>query len=444
MAINYTNLFENIGEYVDRVNEFATTISTLGTGLSEIHAELTGNSVLNVLDGEVGRFDRMRTDVLGWIDQTRNKILELMLDKTTVRDELNLGDVSDFGKVFEAFYKVMLAATEYVTPNVVTLSAVTPVMTNTEVGTAIVSKVLDGVTPPHPGYPVVSSYSGEDSELALTDDMALVCVADSEVDGLAEGNEQFQWVGNPSAGHNYSWLVYGSGTGPLVSPIQSGTLMNNLEFQNFTSNAPDDWDVDTGTAGTHIDDDTVTFYRGTTALKLVGDASLAAIQISQDAPDTLVPKKRYAVGFWIIGNASSTSGTLTIQFEGTGYTASSSERILLNNAAIVTGSSDWSWYSFFINMPAEIPDDFELVIKFDGTPSAHEIFINGGGMKEVDYFNGHCVMIYAGQNKYLRGDRMTYTVTNNYAGVFQTAFAKLLGVQVPSDASPTQADSLAT
>jgi hypothetical protein len=345
--------------------------------------------------------------------------------------------------VIAAFAKAMVDATESITPNTVTFGGVTASLVHASSGGyAYLDKVLDGVTSPHPGYPVIPAHVGLDSELALTDSMSLVCVADSETDGLTEGQEQFQWNGKPTAGHNYHWLDYGSGTGPVVTPIQAGGLMLNMEFQDFTSNLPDSWDLDTGTVVTHVDDDTSNFQRGDTSLKLTGDASLAAIQISQ-TNTSFVPLKRYAVGFWVKGNAGVSAGTLTIQFEGTGYTAGSTEKITMNAAALAAATV-FTWKYFWVNMPAEIPDDFELVIKWTGTPSAHSIYINGGGMQESTYFNGHTVMITAGSDPFIRGDSLVYTVTNDYAGVFQTAFAKTLGIQLQSDGSPTQADSLAT
>jgi hypothetical protein len=114
------------------------------------------------------------------------------------------------------------------------------------------------------------------------------------------------------------------------------------------------------------------------------------------------------------------------------------------NAAALAAQTTFGWKYFWIVMPQEIPDDFELVIKWTGTPSAHSLYVNGGGFKEATYFNGHAAMMVAGDEPLIRGDSFTYTVTNDYAGVFQTAFAKLFGVQLPSDATPTQADSLAT
>jgi hypothetical protein len=86
----------------------------------------------------------------------------------------------------------------------------------------------------------------------------------------------------------------------------------------------------------------------------------------------------------------------------------------------------------------------KLVIKWTGTPSAHNIFIDGGGVAPVTYHNGVNFMVYAGTDKFIRNDRFSLTVSNDNNGVFQTFFRKTYGMQLPSTGSPTNADTLAT
>lgn len=440
MAVNYTNLFENIGEYVDRVNEFSTILTTLGTAYAEIAADLETNGQFNILDGEFARFNQYRAQVLGWINEMKGRVQVCLLDKVTVLDELMYGSDIEFNSVIAAIFKDM-DGSQSILNSTVTLGSVG--LTGAGNGSFIVSKVLDGVNAPSNGYPVVADYNGIDSELALTDEMGVTCITDSESGGVNEGFETFQWAGRPTSGDNYSWETFGTGAGPTLQPIQSSTLIVNTGFETFTSNVPDSWTLNTGTAGTHVFEETGTVFNGTACLKLTGTGALAAINLSQAVTATLVPNKRYMVGFWVLGEAGTSAGTLTVQFEGTDYTADSSEKIELNAAALAALTA-WNWKYFWINMPAEIPDDLALVIKWTGTPSAHSVRLDFGGMKEAVYFNGHCGMVVSGDDKFLAADRFTYTVTNDYAGVFQTAFAKMFGVQLPSDASPSIADSLAT
>lgn len=442
MAVVYADLFEDVGEYVQRVNDFVAIIAALDADYLEIAQELETNLRFDLLEGQFDQYEQYKAQVLGWIGNLKGQIEERLLHKSTMLDELVYGSDTSFESVVGALHKAMLDDTQSIVTNTVTLGSVLLTETGSSDGLLIVDKVLDGVNAPHPGWPAVRSYKGLDSQVGLTDEMAVTCTNDSETDGLTDGFEIFQWSGRPSSGDPYSWQTFGSGDGPTLTPVQAGGILLNAEFQNFTTtNTPDDWTISTGTVGTHIFEDT-TVHRGSKALKFTGNASLAAINIYQTLT-TLIPNKRYFVGFYVKGVAGVSSGTLTIQFEGTGYTAGATEKIELNAAALAAQTT-YEWEHFFVNMPVYIPSDFALVIKWTGTPSAHSILINGGGLIEAVYFNGHCAGITAGSAPFLRTDRFTYTVTNNYNGVFQTAFAKLFGMQMPSSGAPTQADSLAT
>lgn len=441
MTVNYTDLFENVGEYVERVNEFVTVMTNIGSGYLELAVDLETNGRFDVLEGEFTRFESFKADVLGWINQMKARVQVVLTHKATVLDELMYGNDTTFPSVIAALFTDMVTNTQSIAANTVTLGSVT--MSGSGSGLVIVSKVLDGFNPPSDGYPVVPGYNGIDSQLALTDDMALTCLSDSETSGLIEGNEQFQWAGRPSSGDNYSWLTFGTGSGPTIGTIQASTIMVNMGFDAFNTNVPSGWVLNLGTAGTHVREESGANAMKGSALRLTGNATIAEVNISQAVGTSFSPNRRYMVGFWIKSDGSISAGNLTIQFEGTDYTAGVSEKIDLDATALAA-LTDYEWQYFWINMPEEIPDDMELVIKLDGTPSANDVFIDYGGAKEATYFNGHCAVVVAGEDKFLIGDRAEYTVSNNYAGVFQTAFTKLYGFQLPSSGSPTQADSLAT
>jgi len=141
------------------------------------------------------------------------------------------------------------------------------------------------------------------------------------------------------------------------------------------------------------------------------------------------------------------AGTLEISFAGTGYTAASSEKI-----SIAPGSytATYSLYNFFINMPAFIPADFEIVVKVTGTmTNLKNVYIDSLALGPVQWHGGVGITVVAGGTRFRRNDRFTWTIANTDAGVFQTAFRKgLLGnqkVQLPSvAAAATILDSWAT
>lgn len=445
MAVNYTDLFENVGEFVERVNYFTTIYTTLDSHYGEIKTELEGNGREDVLEGLFSQFVGFKGNVQGWVEAMVTKTTELLTERDTVLDELpEVGNSQDIGTVLGLLIRDMNDNAVTVDRSTVTISAVTEDKQNADAGTAIAGKVLDGMSQPHLGFPANPEYLGQNSELAATSDIiTLACVTDNSTDNVGEGNETFRLTGGPFPGSRFSYESIGSGDGPTCNPLQGYSLLGNLDFENFTSDVPDDWTLDAGTATTHVMDDAAAPVHGDTNLKLTGDAAQASIQLSQDVAGGVSPRTRYAVGFWLKGQAGTSAGTLTIQFEGTDYTAGASEKISLNAAALAAMTT-WTWNSFHVNMPAEMPDDMELVIKWTGTPSAHSVRLDWGGFGPVTWFDGCHFFVYSGTDPFLRGDRFRFTITNDDAGVFQKFFRDAYGVQLPSSGTPSLADTLAS
>lgn len=443
MAINYAQLFGDTGEFVQRVNDFYALYAALDTDFSEIEADLDSSGRQDVLTGIYDIFEQYKGNVLGWIGLMIDKTSQRITNRDSVLDELRL-EATDAKTVLIELWRDMVANAQTIERSSVTIGAVSEDKTNTNAGSVLIDKVLDGVSEPHNSYPANWYYNGENSELAGAETVYVQCILDSESDGLTEGAEQFRIDGTVLQPSPYHWNAFGSGPGPTFTTLQGASLMSNFEFEDFTSNVPDSWTLDSGTAGTHVSQDTVTIHRGSSALELTGDAAQANIQISQVVPaGVLQPRKRYLVGFWVKGHASISAGTLTIQFEGTGYAAAASEKVEMNAAALAA-IPNFTFKYFYINWPTEPSDDMELVIKWTGTPSAHSVFIDGGGIAAPVWHNGLNFIAYAGSEKFLRQDRFSSAITNDEAGVFQKFFRLAYGIQLPSDAAPSIADTLAT
>lgn len=445
MAVNYTDLFEDLGEFVQRINDFVALYAALDTDFSEIEAELEGNNRADILSGTYEIFEGYKGSVLTWISGMQSKTQQRLMQRETILEELGLQTI-DVRTVLRALYRDMVDNTQTIDASTVTVGAVTADKVNTNAGGLLVDKKLDGVTSPHQSYDANWEYNEVDSELAGTETMWVECTADSSSDGATEGAETFIIMGQVASPSPYHWQNYGTGPGPTLTVLQGASILSNLEMEDFTSNVPASWTLDAGTAGTHVLEETVTVHRGDSALEFTGDAAQASIQVSQAVTTGLfTPRRRYLCGFWIQGQAGTSAGTLTIQFEGTGYTAAASEKIELNAAALAALTS-YDFKYFYINWPTEPPDDMELVIKWTGTPSAHSVFIDGGGVAPVVYHNGVNFMVYAGSEEFIRHDRFTLDITNDAAGVFQEFFRKTYGVQMPSNnaGAETIADTLAT
>lgn len=490
-----------------------------------------------------------------WRKQLSDLGTKRLLDKTTILDELDVPS-ADISTVLDALITKMTVDSESVDANTVSIGSVTAAAANVGNGTVLVTKVLDGVSRPGFNMPSHVKYNGVDSELACTDTMTLVCVADSQSDGRPEGGELFRWYGNKQY-PVLSWEGEGSGEGPGVQVANNTNLITNKDFE-FWSGTPAalvGWDLDLGTAGTTVVQEATAanVHRGSYALKFTGNGSHEP-KISQTINRNLFkPRKRYCVSCMIYADASISTGTLFIQFEApSGYTATvptvevqtvaisgtptggtytlswvgprggtqTTAAIAYNaNSATVqaalrlltglesitiaesgstpnfthtitftgtqgnvnqltsdsssltggtpaiahatttpgvegekitqAGSSIPAAYvprHFFINMPATIPTGMELVVKVTGAlTNTKSIWIDSLTIDEVDWHNGHGVIVRAGSTPFKKGDTFTYTVTNDAAGTFQEWARQVHGIQFPSNnaGSESIADSLA-
>lgn len=446
MAITYADVFALIGEWVERTNEFRALYATIDGYQTEVMGDYSSQSQWTLAASIPDRFKSFKDGVRGWINICNAEAFKVLTDNTLVAGQLPIGGSSDLNQIMPALWKAMIDDSATIKRSTVSLGSVTNTTSGAYSGELLVSKVLDGYNAPGTGLPKNRLYAGVDSEVSCDDSVTVKCVQDSESGGVTEGGEQWIAYGSPKVG----WFDYGtegSGMNRGLTTLNAGTSqwIVNPDFESNSGNTPTSWTVDSGTVGTHIFTGTSTdAYRGSYALKITGDGSQATIGISQSVTGSIDPRRRYLLAAWVKGHASTASGTLTIKFAGTGYTAASTEKISMDATALSAQTSYGLEY-FWINFPAEIPNDLELVVEVTGTlTNAKSVCIDGIAFGPATYENGVAMAIVAGSTKFLVGDQSTFTVTNNDAGVFQSWFRAATGYQLPSDASPSIADSYAT
>jgi hypothetical protein len=455
MALVYTGtngLFTHLGKLVKHYNQFKTDATNGSTGLDTdmfdildtfqaANQDLAVNGLVSAFNRWKGEYTARRTELTGYA-------LARLRDKDSVLDEIGAAS-TDEDEILSKLIETMEDDAATIKASVVAIGAVTADADNSGGGTVFTTSVLDGATSPGSingvRFPVQFKYLGLATELcAPTQKLTLRVTADSFHDGLAEGSEQLTWDGT-LADDPHGIGEDGSGRIGVIYPIHATTAehVSNADFETFTANVPDNWTLVAGTAGTNVlAAGSADAAHGTNALLFQGNASASTIEIKQAiATSKVVGRKRYFLSVKLKRSAA-TTGTLTIQFEGTGYTAGGSEKI---NIAVSSIGTSYSLHNFFMTMPALVPSDFRLVIRWSGgTPAASEkVFIDDLGFAGVYYGAGIGLVIVRNTNPLVREDRYTLTVTNT-EGVFQSFFRRAFGVQLPSHATtPSIADSLA-
>ena len=447
-AAQYTTLFEVIGEYVERINDFEAIITALEADRVEIETELldkvtTDSYPLSLYADTTSLFNGYKGNVVGWIYGLVGKINTLLNNDDVILDKFVT--TSGWEGVLIELYKDMQDASQDIKNCTVTIGAVTHTLSNANAFTVLTGKVLDGYQPALSGGIVHEYQAGVDSELAPTSDsMQVSCVNDSDMTtSVVEGKERFEWGGNDGS-DGYTYGDAGTGKGPSLYPLlkySSDYGLTNLDFETWSSaSAPGTW-VDSDHPPTRSSD----AYKGTYALGLVGTAAGATFDLTQTiSTGKLKRYRRYCLACYVKGQSGIGAGVLEIKFTGTGYTASSSEKISMNAAALAAQTA-YGIEHFFINMPSDIPDDFKLSITL--TPALTDtkrVLIDHIQFGPVHYHGGVHASVVDGSGKTLKNDQGVFAVTNNDGGVFQTVFRKGLRIQLPSDASPSIADALAS
>ncbi len=438
MAVDYTDLFTEIGKCIEKLNSYQTMAgTTFPADRDEIASTfddfLAGTSKLQ------GLYDAGQRALVSLRTGLANIATLRLQDRETVLNELALISPS-MNELLRALYTKMTADSQTLLASVVTLGTPTAAGTNVGNGKVYVDKLLDGVTAP--GRDCIShlGYAGVNSQLCVpSETMTLECIRDSEIDGATEGQEGWSLKGGPNYS-KLSWETEGSGNGPGVTTFNREAILLNKDFENWTSNTPQNWTISSGSAGVTVDSSTK--YRGSKSLKFTGNAALT-LSMSQ-AISRMQAKKKYLVSVAVKASSVPAAGALSIKFTGTGYTAGGTEEI-----AIAAGSMPTSWtlYSFWVVCPASLPSDWALTVAISG-PLSNTVTINLDSfvLAPAVWHGGLSLAVVAGSTPWLRGDKVTWTVANNGAGVFQTFFRRWFGFQLPSAASPgnTIDDGLAT
>jgi hypothetical protein len=449
MGLTYTGtngLFTHLGKLVKHYNQFAS--DGLDADRDEILAAFQASGMHVTIDGLVGAYQRWKTEYVDRRSELVRFALMRLTDRETVLDELGAAS-ADPDEVLRKLLEAMDEDGATVQASSVALGSVAVDGDNAGGGILLTTDVLDGVSSPGAvngvRFPAQVKYDGVTTELAAASQrLTFRVVSDSFHDDLDEGNEQIEWQGLVQ-GSPHGIGPEGSGAIGVLLPVhaQIESRVANADFESFTDDVPDGWELVGGAAGTNVlAAGAAQAAHGSDALLFRGNATASSIEIKQDIPRTsVVARRRYCLTVKLKREAA-TTGTLTIQFEGTGYSAGTGEKV---SAAVSSLGASYQLHHFFLTMPPLIPDDFQLVIRWDGgTPgSGEKVYIDDLGFGPVHYGAGIGVVAVRDSGPLVREDRFELTVTNT-EGVFQSFFRRALGVQLPSAASsPTIADSLA-
>lgn len=430
MALDATELFTDLGKIILASNTVGTDLAaTDGLRSAIVTAFDTSGQTHNL-----GSLDSIHSQLLSGQTQYRSSLVNVaslrLADRSSVLNELNLRG-SAIPEVLAALIEWMVDNSSTVLESTPSVGSVSADGGNVGNGNVIVDGTLDGKSAPRSGVVAHPNYLGVDSLLLGNETHTFVVSSDSYSNGRTIGAEQLTWDGE--AQRSSPWRDdqsnEGSGPGPTIIATGGNNVLTGGGFDSWSGGVPAGWTVDSGTPV----EETSTVLRGAGSLE-----ATAAFKVSQSV--SLVPGARYAVTGWYNVTATGSLG-VDVGLEGTGYSAGSGEAVALTT--VTTGA--WRFFSCWLNVPLSPPSDLAFFLEIDGAPpSAGTIYFDGVALTRATYHGGVCAVASAGDTAWVNGDKYTCAVTNDNAGVIQTWFRRAYGVQLPVDASPSIADSLAT
>jgi hypothetical protein len=367
MAVDYTTIGIDIGKMA-RIFRVMDLITTGGHAVTIDDIDSLKNEWIAVMDADAAHQDinlRGQAVIADWwnaMQSLKTKWIQAVFVPwvlTYLKDRSGLNSTGrSVQSILYDLYDAMAIDSKVVRSNVITLGSVTAAATNSGTDSTIYVSKMD--------------IWGHDNEVIQTDDVLFVCVKDVPNNGVTAGKEVFAWTSAVHGAGPLLYMPYNEG-----GDAQGQNRIVNGDFEDFTvANTPDSWDIDLGVVATNIFKSTDKF-RGTNCLKLSGDGATATIKISQSmtawsnySSSKLEPKGMYCLTARIktVGAGGGDAGTLTIQCEGTAYSAGATEKITF---ALNAGAPTvYTLYKYTVQLPKTIPTDFELVISITGTCTA--------------------------------------------------------------------------
>ncbi len=308
-------------------------------------------------------------------------------------------------------------------------------------GTNLVSVLKESI-PGNPQEQERSEALADYEQRGVPQTWRIVCSVDAD-SGSVEGAEVFsiQGEGPQPARTDPLWERRSNlGSMQLISSV-GNTMVVNGGFETWSASVAASWLASPTTA---ILEDDVTFYRGTSSLRITENAL-----VSQDLPSnsaTLVPLKKFLISFMVRRRGTFATGSLTLTLNvGT----APANNVVVDLSSDLPNEDTWVRFSAFVNtqrafsVPPKVTIQMTNVVS---SPADSWINVDEVTVSRVTRFENVYFAILAGTTlqRPVVGDGFTIgAIAQTTAAQFQRFVFRFFGVTLPSSGSPSIADSLA-
>jgi hypothetical protein len=409
MAYTFLDLRNDMDEFLASATALQAFFATMATERDSLAGQLHTTGVKDLYGPAYEIYERAKRN----LEATQTELVALfhrrILDRTETQIELPQLYDGTLDEALFAIYDDMEANLTVIAANAVACTTPSKTAVGTNAGNLYVTNYLPGNIAPGDGLRNYYGWQGEANEMAEAD--SVVCLTRDGVNAIVSGRppRTVPYGGETTFGNRGYALVPCDGSGNLISNF----------FEDFTSDVPDSWTLDTGTATTTCAASTAQVVRGTNSLWLTG-----ANQLSYPVATLVESRQNLLLSIWARKHASTVAGTYTIRMTGTGMTTQTATW----NATDLS-SAAWTEKTLHLEVPAVIPSDLQIEI-VTASVSASGIYIDTGHFQPYIYWAGFGWAITLGADDFVAGDKWTATISNDYASARQTWMVRSCGFQL--------------
>jgi len=461
--INTNGLFTRLGKLMGMASTVRASAASLRTEFADVISTFSDadmdfvGSISNQIENRINDGRLITNEVF---KAARKTLIEMM------DDDLSSGNGSGLKSkhshvALRELIKQMESTSKSVEGTTITINTVSAGSSNRGDGTLVLSGLASQIF-----APTVVDHPSIKTELITAE-----CTEDSNM-RTAPGSERFLIYGQRSISRRDEDWPRGSNTNfflNCVNPNDSQgmsspghNVLNNSNFENFTSNTPDSWTITTGTAGADVVS-TDQCFSGSKCLKIISNGS-NQVELNQELNSDsgtlgrLEPDTLYTISFAIKESGTSpSSGNLLVRLWDGSNTLNNSdsnrkmEVSIASDDAVLTAS--FKLVTLACMTPKNIPDTVKLQIKLNTA------FTNGTAL-HIDhlavakmhrpFLGGLGYQMISGATNFGFQDTFTSQIVNNGEGAMNTDFDRIfpemqsLGYALPANygGSETVLDNL--
>jgi hypothetical protein len=309
-------------------------------------------------------------------------------------------------------------------------------------------------------------------ENAFAENVQILCTSDSYIGGATEGNEGFTITGQGNEPNIFAfdWPL-GSNANVTTNAIDgdtnqgSGNLLTS--FVDWTSNVPDGWVLDVGTAGTSLIEETSLTFGTSSAARIVGNGS-TLVRLSQEfdqsstgTASTLAPLSQYGFNVWVRRDGTApAAGVLAVELVDGGGTIIQDEagnncQFTIDLTAL---STVYTPYGGAFRTPHVMPSAYSVQFRMTtALTNGRSIYLAKPSLGAMFQLGVQQIFmaVYSGSIPFEQGDFTSSATTNSRGAAgtlstFQTLWYLLLPdaanneLLLPSSSSPTISDAMIT